>query len=150
MSASDPTETAMVGYKKPPTWTQFKSGDAWTGNPGGNYRGTPKISNAYQRLMALSPAELAAFEPANGAEVIALARFKQAMTARGLPDTAEITDRTEGKAKQVLEVNTGIEHERMIIRLQERFLARTGVELSREEATARLAEIDPTFAQLGD
>lgn len=150
MSAPDPTETAMVGYKKPPTWTQFKSGDAWTGNPGGNYRGTPKVSNAYARLLAMTPAELESFQPANVAESIALSRIQAAQGEDKPYNTAEITDRTEGKAKQVLEVNTGLEHERMIIRLQERFLARTGIELSRDEAVARLAEIDPTFAQLGD
>lgn len=122
-----------------------------SGNPGGMPKGTPRISDAYRRLIAMSSAELAEFKPANGAEEIALARFNKAKTDRGLPDTAEITDRLEGKAPQRFEHSNVDERERIIIRLQERFLARTGVELSRSEAVARLAELDPTLAaQLTD
>ena len=125
-----------------------------SGNPGGWPKGVPRISDAYARLIKLSPAELESFEPANVAELAALKQIRATIDGtaaiKALPSLQEITDRTEGKARQVLEVNTGLEHERMIIRLQERFLARTGIELSRDEAVARLAEIDPAFAQLGD
>ena len=131
-----------------PPWEPGKSP-----NPGGLPKGTPKVSVAYAKLLALSAEDLETFKPATVAESIALARVREAQSEkrRGLANTAEITDRTEGKAKQTLELNNSLEHERIIIRLQERFLARTGVELPREEAIARLAEIDPAIAaQFGD
>ena len=150
--AENPSEsgnTALVGYKRPPVWTQWQPGQS--GNPGGMPKGTPKVSVAYQKLLALSAAELATFEPATVAESIALARIKAAQTIKGLPDTAEITDRTEGKAPQTIQVTSNVESERIIIRVQERFLARTGIELSRSDAIERLREIDPQLAaQLSD
>ena len=117
-----------------------------SGNPGGMPRGTPKVSVAYARLLALTPAELEAFEPSNVAEQLALARIRAAEGEDKPYNTAEITDRTEGKAPQRIEHANVSDSERMIIRLQERFLARTGIELSREDAIARLADLEPTLA----
>lgn len=124
-----------------PAWQPGQSG-----NPGGMPKGTPKVSVAYAKLLALDPTELADYQPATVAEDIALARIVAARGKRGLADTAEITDRTEGKAPQRIEHANVSDSERMIIRLQERFLARTGIELSREDAIARLTDLEPTLA----
>lgn len=79
-----------------PAWQPGQSG-----NPGGNYKNTPKISNAYNRLLALAPEELKTFKAANVAEEIALKLVRAAVrNANSLPAVREITDRTEGKAKQ--------------------------------------------------
>ena len=125
-----------------------------SGNPGGMPRGTPKVSVAYAKLLALSAEELAKFEPSTVAEMAALKQVRATIdgtpSLKALPSLQEITDRTEGKAKQVIE-HANLEAERIVIRLQERFLARTGIELTRGEAIARLAELDPALAaQLTD
>ena len=120
-------------------------------NPGGRPKGTPQISVCYARLLALSAEDLDAFVPSNVAESIALARVRDAQqrdgnATIGLKNAAEITDRTEGKAPQRIEHSSNLESERMIIRLQERFLARTGIELTRADAIARLIELEPALA----
>ena len=130
-----------------PAWEPGKGSP----NPGGYPKGTPKVSVAYARLLALPAAELATYEPATVAEAIALKQIRAATedktpAFRALPSAIEITDRTEGKAQQRIEHTSGLESERMIIRLQERFLARTGIELSRADAVARLVDLDPTLA----
>ena len=79
-----------------PAWQPGQSG-----NPGGNYKNTPKISNAYDRLLAMTPSEIAEYEPKNVAEEIALRQVQAARrSANALQSVKEITDRTEGKAKQ--------------------------------------------------
>lgn len=79
-----------------PAWQPGQSG-----NPGGNYKNTPKISNAYNRLLALTLDELRAFKAANVAEEIALKLVRAAVKdSTSLQAVKEITDRTEGKAKQ--------------------------------------------------
>ena len=147
MSADSPASTQKhlihpnsLANLRPVPWKPGQSG-----NPGGNYRHTPKVSNAYARLLAMSPEQIESFVPSNGAEEIALARYKQAKTKRGLKDAIEVTDRTEGKAAATIRIESD-ESERLIIRLQERFLARTGIELSRSDAIARLTDLDPSFA----
>jgi hypothetical protein len=45
---------------------QFKSGKS--GNPGGMAKGTPRVDAAYRRLLAMTPEELAVWEPHYGAE----------------------------------------------------------------------------------
>jgi hypothetical protein len=98
--------------------------------------------------MALSPAELAVFEPKTVADEIALARVQGAKGKRGLAETVEITDRTEGKAPQTINVNDVNELERLVIRVQERVLAQTGRELARDLALEHVLAYRPDLAQL--
>lgn len=65
------------------------------------------ISYQYQKLMRLSPKDLATFKPETVAQEIALARIKAAKRQdSGLPDTKEISDRTEGKAPQAIDLTS--------------------------------------------
>src|SRR6185503_6059898 len=77
-----------------------------SGNPGGVKKGTIFISEAYKRMLAMSPEELKRYKPKSVAEEIAM---RQAKDARGdlplqpsLPAAREIADRTEGKAPQTV------------------------------------------------
>lgn len=97
-------EQRRIGYKMPPPgWQPGQSG-----NPGGRPRGAASITVCYDRLMTLPIEELRAFVPSNGAEAAAL---KQALNSvdgkplEALPSLKEITDRTEGKAPQKLEIS---------------------------------------------
>jgi hypothetical protein len=77
--------------------TQFKPGQS--GNPGGMPKGTPRVDAAYRRLLAMTPEELAVWEPRNGAEILAAEQFKRACnpSAKQTLNYAErITDRTDG------------------------------------------------------
>lgn len=66
------------------------------------------ISYQYQRLMRMSTEELSNFKPETVAQDIAMARIRAARDARlGLGDAKEITDRTEGKAPQSVDVTSG-------------------------------------------
>jgi hypothetical protein len=65
-----------------------------------------------------------------------------------LPSTKEVTDRTEGKAPQTINVNDVNELERLVIRVQERVLAQTGRELSRDLALEHVLAYRPDLAQL--
>ena len=99
MSDEIPQKQGKVGYKNPPVETRFKPGQS--GNPGGNYKNTPKISNAYNRLLAMPPDEFKKFKPSNMAEEIAFRQMRAASKVDcSLPAAREITDRTEGKARQ--------------------------------------------------
>lgn len=75
-------------------------------SPGG-WNKEESISYQYNRLMRMEPAELDAFKPQTVAQEIAVARVKQARKDTGLLDTKEITDRTEGKAPQSIDVTSG-------------------------------------------
>lgn len=72
----------------------------------GTWDSTQSISFQYNKLMRLSPTELEEFEPQTVAQQIALQRLKMAAKADGLNDTKEITDRTEGKAPQSIDMTT--------------------------------------------
>lgn len=74
-------------------------------NPGG-WRKEESISYQYNKLMRMSPDELNDFVPETVAQMIALQRIKVAVTTAGLNDTKEISDRTEGKAPQAIDVTT--------------------------------------------
>jgi hypothetical protein len=77
--------------------TQFKPGQS--GNPGGMRKGTARVDAAYRRLLAMTPEELAVWEPRNGAEIMAAEQFKRACNpnSRQTLNYAErITDRTDG------------------------------------------------------
>lgn len=70
-------------------------------NPGG-WNKEHSISYQYNRLMRMTPEEVETFKPETMAQKIALQRIKAAADNDGLPDTKEITDRTEGKAPQFI------------------------------------------------
>lgn len=72
-------------------------------NPGG-WNKEESISYQYNRIMRMSPDELEMFVPETVAQKIALQRITAAMTLAGLNDTKEITDRTEGKAPQSVDI----------------------------------------------
>lgn len=76
---------------------RFQPGQS--GNPGGRPKGTPSIGHAYARLLALSPAERAAYTPKDGAEEIALAQIKEAIAGE-VRAAKEITDRTDGPVER--------------------------------------------------
>lgn len=75
-------------------------------NPGG-WNKEQSISYQYNMLMRLTPDKLAEFEPTTVAQKIALKRIQTAITEGGLNDTKEITDRTEGKAPQSIDLTSG-------------------------------------------
>lgn len=84
----------------------FRPGQS--GNPGGVAKGTVFVSEVYKRLMSLPLDQLAAFEPSNAAEAAALKQVHATIDAPhldALPSLKEITDRTEGKARQAVDVN---------------------------------------------
>lgn len=75
-------------------------------NPGG-WDKTQSISYQYNRIMRMSPEDLEVFKPETVAEDIALARVTAARDKKfGLPDAKEITDRTEGKAQQSIDMTS--------------------------------------------
>lgn len=74
-------------------------------NPGG-WKSEDSISHQYNKLMRLKPDELEEYEPETVAQKIALQRIQNAIKSDGLNDTKEITDRTEGKARQAVDVTS--------------------------------------------
>lgn len=75
-------------------------------SPGG-WDKTQSISYQYNLLMRMEPKELAKFKPQTVAQQIALARLNAAQDLKyGLPDSKEITDRTEGKAPQSIDLTS--------------------------------------------
>lgn len=137
-----------VGYGKPPTHSRFQK--VKSGNPGGLPKGTPKISNAYARLLALSPEEIETFQPSNVAEELALGQIRAARAgkpAETLRAIKEVTDRTEGKARQPLDLKNTSDLDQLIIRVQERIGAITGREVTRDEAIERIVAYRPELAR---
>lgn len=74
-------------------------------SPGG-WKKEDSISYQYNYLMRMTPQELNEFRPVTMAQSIALKRLLIADTRDGLADAKEITDRTEGKASQAIDVTT--------------------------------------------
>lgn len=72
----------------------------------GRWSKEDSISYQYNKLMRLPFKELANFEPETVAQKIALQRVRTAITNDGLHDTKEITDRTEGKAPQAIDLTS--------------------------------------------
>ena len=152
--SSDPADVEIVSQKHRihpnslMNLRRFEPGQS--GNPGGYPKGTPKVSVAYAKLLALTPEEIDSYQPVNVAEQIALRQIKDAQgltkKSRPLPAAQEITDRTEGKAKQVIETQDISEIERLIIRVQERALAQVGLELSRDQAIEQIVAYKPELA----
>lgn len=128
--------------------TQFKPGES--GNPGGNHKRSPKISNAYARILSMTPDELKKFKPVNVAEELALNQIKNAQTgkpAATLRAVREVTDRTEGRAPQRVMVDNTSELERLVIRVQERIFAQTGIEITRERAVELIVGYKPELGE---
>jgi hypothetical protein len=134
-----------VGYGKPPAKSRFQKGKS--GNPGGLPKGVPKVSVAYQKLLRMTAEELHEFKPQTAADAIA---HRQVMTAiygeKALAAAKEITDRTEGKARQTVDLDQPSELERLIIWVRERVMSEAGIELSREEAIERIVSYRPELA----
>lgn len=109
MYTKDMTTTQQVDGKHIPNPTG-KGGfgdNPQNRNPGG-WDKTQSISYQYNLIMRLSPDALEDFKPETVAQQIALARVKAAKDPKyGLPDSKEITDRTEGKAPQSIDVTSG-------------------------------------------
>jgi hypothetical protein len=124
---------------------RFKPGQS--GNPGGNYKGTPKITNVYARWLQMRPDEIATFQPQNGAEVIALRQFTEAIGGDSpLRYAQEITNRTDGPILRKVEKTDlkareaeRLRFERAIDLLVEEY------GISRAEAAANLIEVEPSF-----
>jgi hypothetical protein len=90
----------------------FKPGVS--GNPGGVRKGTVYLSEVYKRFLSMSLADLAKYQPQNVAEELAMVQIYTALgqSSNGeatLPSTKEITDRTEGKSRQRIEVDDQID-----------------------------------------
>jgi hypothetical protein len=102
-----------VGYKRPPRHSRFKKGAS--GNPGGVKKGTVFISEAYKRMLAMTPDELKKYKPKSIAEQIAIEQVRNAGGAGGeqqsLQAAREIADRTEGKAPQTVSLNGDLQIE---------------------------------------
>lgn len=75
-------------------------------NPGG-WDKTQSISYQYNRIGRMSDEEFESFIPENQFQKIAYARVKSARDEKfGLADAKEITDRTEGKAPQSIDMTS--------------------------------------------
>jgi len=68
----------------------------------GKWNKEDSISYQYNHLLSMHPNDMARFIPKTVAQTIALSRIRQAMSddRLALMSTVEITDRTEGKARQ--------------------------------------------------
>lgn len=75
-------------------------------NPGG-WNKDEAISYQYNLLMRMTPEELTEFTPSTVAQKIAWQRLTSALSKEGLMDTKEVTDRTEGKAPQSIDLTSG-------------------------------------------
>lgn len=72
----------------------------------GHWNKDDSISFQYNKLLRMPPEQFNEFLPETVAQQIAYKRIKIARTNAGLMDTKEITDRTEGKAKQAVDVTS--------------------------------------------
>ena len=115
-----------------------------SGNPGGNYKHTPKFNNAFERLLALSPEERRAFPPQNGVEELALAQINRAIAAEKERDritaTEKVIDRVEGKAPQTINQNTRNINTTISVTDLLELAAAAGLPPISEEAAERLIE----------
>jgi hypothetical protein len=127
--------------------TQFKPGQS--GNPGGSPKGTPRVDVAYKRLLAMTPAELAVWEPRNGAENMAAEQCKRACipNARQTLNYAErITVRTDGPVvrKAQKEDVTQLEAERQRLEAAiDALVEKRGC--SRADAAVVMAVVNPSY-----
>jgi hypothetical protein len=95
------------GNPNPSPSTRFGAENGNPQNPGG-WKKEESISYQYNRFGRMSDEELDNYIPKTQFERIALNRIKAAKDLKyGLPDSKEVTDRTEGKAPQSIDVTTG-------------------------------------------
>lgn len=71
----------------------------------GRWKPEDSISYNYNKFLAMSEEEFADYKPETKAQRIAYNRIKASEDS--LNDTKEVTDRTEGKAQQTVDVTTG-------------------------------------------
>lgn len=73
----------------------------------GKWKKENSISYQYNRLLAMTEEEYKAFKPVTNAEKIAKRRIERAIRDddESLKETKEITDRTEGRAKQDINID---------------------------------------------
>lgn len=83
-------------------------------NPGG-WKKEESISYQYNKLMRMSPDDVASFKPKTVAQAIALKRIQAAQKETGLAETKEITDRTEGKAPQFIGLGNPEDYEKIAL-----------------------------------
>ena len=103
--AIETTDQVTPPEKRNPTGKGGFGDNPQNRNPGG-WKKEDSISYQYNSLLRMTPQELDLFIPITVAQNIALNRLKIAITAAGLADVKEITDRTEGKAPQSLDVTS--------------------------------------------
>lgn len=72
----------------------------------GRWNKDESISYQYNKLLRMSPEQLFSFQPETVAQQIAHQRLMNAMSDDGLNDTKEVTDRTEGKAPQSIDMTS--------------------------------------------
>jgi hypothetical protein len=137
-----PQKQGNVGYKKPPTQTQFKPGQS--GNPGGLPKGTPKVSIALMKLLAGDPSQ--EFEPKSRAEQVAWSLYLRAKSG-DVSAIRELSDRTEGKSPATVNVNSGSKAAQYRD-LAERLAAQYNKPL--EQVVADIIEREPETAQYFD
>lgn len=72
----------------------------------GRWKKDDSISYQYNKLLRMSPDEFKEYKPETMAQKIAYKRLSISVTEAGLYDTKEITDRTEGKAPQTIDMTS--------------------------------------------
>lgn len=77
----------------------------------GSWDKNESISYWYNKIGRMSDKEIAEFEPANQNQRIALVRIERSKRddKEALAEAKEITDRTEGKAKETLSVDASVD-----------------------------------------
>lgn len=75
----------------------------------GRWNKEGSIGYQYNRIIRMTEEEQQEFVPKTFAEKIAHARILEAVKAGGLHDAKEVTDRTEGKAPQKVDITTNDE-----------------------------------------
>lgn len=101
--AENKTTTKQVDYNMNPTG-KGGFGDNPQNRSDGRWKKENSISYNYNLFLAMSEDEFAEFTPITKAQKIAYQRIKAA--EKSLLDVKEITDRTEGKAPQSVDVTT--------------------------------------------
>lgn len=74
------------------------------------------ISYNYNKIIRMTPEEIAEFVPTTMAEKIALTRVSQAAKDLGLADAKELADRTEGKSPQFIGLGGDSEYAQALVR----------------------------------
>lgn len=107
MSETSTQQEKKRGNPNPSPSTRFGAENGNPRSPGG-WKKEESISYQYNRFGRMSDEEIENYIPKTQFERIALARIKAAKDLKhGLADSKELTDRTEGKAPQSIDVTTG-------------------------------------------